>query len=126
MPTSFTVHGDEGYYLARITGAITNESLLADYRAFLSGPEWRPGLNELVDLGDADLGQITPVGLVELARMVEGAVSAHPEPVKVAVYAPRDLPYGLARVYSVQAESFERNQVFRDLDEARSWLTSQD
>jgi hypothetical protein len=42
---------------------------------------------------------------------------------KVAVYSPHDLPFGLARMYEgMSDESIQKLYVFRERDEAEKWL----
>jgi hypothetical protein len=96
--------------------------MLNDYRAFFASSDWVPGHNELVDLCDADLSKVTPGGLRDLASIVKQIFQSKDVSPKVAVYAPNDLPFGLARMYSVPAEDFETQMVFRDLNEAMVWL----
>jgi hypothetical protein len=79
-------------------------------------------MKELADLSEADLTEITADGVWNLARMVEELFRPHNIFPKVAVYAPNDLDYGMARIYSAHAEKFEAHRVFRDFDEARAWL----
>ena len=49
MPIDFTVFPDDGYYLSKSTGAITDAVLLDSYAQFLASDDWFPGLNELAD-----------------------------------------------------------------------------
>ncbi len=124
MPIKFTVCSDDGYYIANYVGRITNDSVIADFRAFFESGNWSTGLNELADLSESDLTEVTSLGVQNLASFIEEFAKKHDWRPKVAVYAPRDLPYGLARVYSVKACKFENLQVFRDRSEAKSWLCS--
>ena len=122
MPVKFTVHPDDGYYLAKFVGKISDSEMLNDFRRFFSGDKWIPGLNELADISEADVTGITADGVNKLAMLIENIFQQYGISPKVAVYAPHDLPYGLARMYSVSAEKFETHDVFRDLDEAKAWL----
>jgi hypothetical protein len=61
----------------------------------------------------------------KLARLIEGTFRKHGIFPRVAVYAPYDLPYGLSKVYSVESESFESVEVFRNLAEAKAWLLNE-
>ena len=79
-------------------------------------------MSELADLSGADLRDVTSSGIYALARMMESVTREHGSNPRVAVYAPRDLPYGLAMIFSAQAERFETHRVFRDIEEAEAWL----
>jgi hypothetical protein len=122
MPIKFTVYSNDGYYVSKSIGSITDTEMLDDYGRFFASDEWIPGMNELADISETDVAQITKDGVKDLAGLIEGIFRQHETFPRVAVYAPNDLPYGLSRMYSVEAERFESIKVFRDLDEARAWL----
>lgn len=94
------------------------------YKQFFQGKEWTPGLNELVNLVDADLSEITSNGLKLLAIYADQVyIKYNIDSVKTSVYAPKDFPYGLVRMYSIMIdESPETICVFRDLRAAEAWL----
>lgn len=122
MPIKITVYADEGYYLSRYIGTITDKEMQDVYSRFYTSAEWVPGMNELADISEADISEITSAGLEKLAKIVQEIFKQHHFHMKVAVYAPHDLGFGMARVYSVHAESFESHKVFRNFDEAKAWL----
>ena len=62
----------------------------------------------------------------ELKQLAEYGKSKFPIPSKVAVVAPNDLAYGVARVHDVYRESEILDEmIFRTEQEARAWLLSQ-
>jgi len=128
MAIEFSVFPDENYYLAAFTGTLTDAEFLEGYRSFFEGDAWRPGLNELADLEHSNLEQVTSAGLRSLQDYTERFLIAnHGEETKTAVYAPHDLPFGLARIYSAMADgSPEMMGIFRDFDEAKLWLAQRD
>ena len=126
MSINITVYPDEGYYISKYVGTITDMEMMDVFRRFFTSDEWVPGMSELADISEADLTEITSKGLSNLADMVEKIFSQHNISMRVAVYAPHDLGYGMARVYSTHAERFETHEVFRDLDEAKEWLLNLD
>lgn len=81
-------------------------------------------MRELVDLSEADVSNVTADGLVSLAMTLADLFERDGiELYKTAVYSPEDLPFGLSRLYEAYtADSPESVQVFRDRDEALSWL----
>ncbi len=125
MPIKITVYPDEGYYISKYTGTITDKEMQDVFRRFFTSVEWVPGMSELADISEADLTEITSDGLNNLAGMVQEIFRQHNFHMKVAVYAPHDFGYGMARVYSVHAEEFETHEVFRDIDEAKKWLLNE-
>jgi len=122
MPLKFIVFPEDGYYIAGFVGAIADRDMLDDYKSFFVSNEWFPGLNELTDLSEVDASQVTADGVANLALMIKDHFQQHKFSPKVAVYAPHDLPCGLARMYSTAADAIETHEVFRDLAEARAWL----
>ena len=113
-----------GYFISKYEGTISDEEVLNAYNDFFQGKEWRPGLNELADLSDANVSLITNQGISRLVELNKRVFKAHNiDSVKTAVYAPEDLPFGLARMYSILAEDSPENiDVFRDFFEAKSWI----
>jgi hypothetical protein len=124
MPISFSINPKNGYSIAKFEGRISDEELLNAYKAFYTGKDWWPGQNELVDFSDADLKEITVEGMRNLAEFAESVFKAHNIPlVKTALYAPKDFPFGLSRMYeAISYESPENVRVFRDIVEAEMWL----
>lgn len=124
MSISFEVHADEKYFVSKWEGTITDDEMLNSYRAFYEGPAWNRSLNELVVIGDISLEKVTNDGLTVLADYVAQHFFEHNiESSKTAVFCRKDLPFGLARVYEAYAyQSSEEIRVFRDLEDAKSWL----
>ena len=81
-------------------------------------------MDELVDLSDADMSQVTPEGLAGLAdEIIQVFEEYNVTTYKTAVFSPHDLPFGFARLYEAYTfESPETVQVFRERDEALNWL----
>ncbi len=122
MPITFEVIHEAGYYLARWRGRITDQELLEDYKSFFESGDWVPGHNSLADLSELDATDLSSDALRALAALVRRTFAPHGIQPKIAAYAPYDLPFGLARMYSVKVEAFESFRPFRDRDEALAWL----
>lgn len=122
MPIEFTAHPNDGFYISKSIGAITDAEMLDGYMRFFASDEWVPGMNELADISESDVTQVTTGGMENLAMLIQEIFRKHVISPKVAVYAPSDLPYGLSRMYAVFAEEYEFIEVFRNLAEARAWL----
>ena len=124
MPITFSINLNDGYLTAAYTGKISDEEMMASWKSFFQGGEWIPGLNELADLSEADLTGITAGGLESLVSYAKTIYATHNiHSVKIAIYAPKPLHFGLARMYEAitynQPQSVE---VFRSLQEAVSWI----
>ena len=126
MPVSFKLNPKSNYVLAKFFGVLTDTDVMDAYVTFYEGGKWIPGTNELVDLSEADVSPITVDGLVSLADYTEKFFRQHNvENQKTAIYAPGDLPFGLARMYSsLAASSPEKIRVFRSFYDAEGWLES--
>ena len=124
MSITFTINQNEGYFLARWSGKVSAKEVLDAYRGFFEGSEWFSGLNELTDYSEADMSEVSSQTMKDLTYYVQHFYEMQEiTSVKAAAYAPHDLPYGLLRVYSALSdESPEQVCVFRELNEAKSWL----
>lgn len=126
MPLIFTVEEGSSYFVSRYIGEIVDGDLIPPWKEFLERPDWNPSLNELCDLSESDLSRVTPQGIQNFAMFSNHFYTSRGlEEVKVAVYAPKDLPFGLARMYESRSfESPEKLRIFRDLESAKKWLTA--
>jgi hypothetical protein len=124
MPIIFSINHESGYSISKFEGRISDEELLKAYEDFYMGEYWRPNQNELVDLSNADLTEITTEGMRCLSKFAESVFKAHNIlSVKTALYAPKDLLFGLSRIYEVISNGSPENvKVFRDILEAKIWL----
>jgi hypothetical protein len=116
MPIIFSINHESGYSISKFEGRISDEELLKAYEDFYMGEYWRPNQNELVDLSNA--------GMRCLSKFAESVFKAHNIlSVKTALYAPKDLLFGLSRIYEVISNGSPENvKVFRDILEAKIWL----
>ncbi len=127
MTIHFAVNPSDTYFVSTLTGKVRDTDLVEAYRDFLDSGPWHAGLMELVDLEGADLSEVTADGLRKLTEVMTSSLDAENATVATAIYAPHDLPFGLARMYQAFAdESPESVRVFRDLDEARTWIEDRD
>ncbi len=120
MPIHFDVDRERGYFLSTWQGDIADEMILDSYYCLYEGQEWLPTLNELADLSQANMARVSPDCLRTLADNVAAKFKELGIPSsKTAVYAPNDLPFGLARLYEAHTnQSPEILKIFRDFNEA--------
>ncbi|MBI5062584.1 MAG: hypothetical protein HZB87_03705 [Desulfatitalea sp.] len=112
-----------------ITHKVTGDLLLEDVQqafAIRTGhPEFRPEMGVLWDLSEANASRMTSNDIRRIAGQNKARLKKTGVPYKVAFLAPRDIEYGLSRMYEMFADaSLVENRVFRTLEEARRWLTS--
>ena len=124
MPITFSRNDDEGYLEIRYKGQISDSELLNAYKSFFSSDEAIPILNDLTDLSEADLTNLSSGAIQELADYItrsykESGISS----LKTAIYAPDSLRYGLSRMYAtISYDTPQHIQIFRDREEAIQWL----
>ena len=125
MSIRFEIDPSGGWVYSYWTGEVTDGQIVERYVDFLRDVEWASTVHELSDVSDADLRLVTVEGITKLAELTEAAyIDAGVSEYKTAVYSPKDLPFGLARMYeALTTNSPESVQVFRDREEALRWLT---
>ena len=99
---------------------------------FVSSPEREDMLalmEELGQLADSELRMFVMekaemlLSTAEVREGAEIALALHNQPRKIAVVAPGNISYGISRIFKVFRENDATElQVFRDKDEARTWL----
>ncbi len=124
MPVTFELNNNDGYFISTWTGVITSAEMLAAYKDFFEGEEWSPGLNELANTSQADLFNITSLGLRQLAIYTQQVYRTNClASARTSAYCPQDLPLKLVKIYEIWTnESPESIKVFSDIHEAESWL----
>ncbi len=75
-------------------------------------------------MSETDLTQITGESVKRLGRFTTDILqNLGAQAVKVGVYAPQNIPFGLARMYSSIVEGApEQVAVFRELSRATQWV----
>ena len=128
MPIAFQVFEDLGYYQTTYAGRTTGGELVVRYTAFVESGGFRPGMKELVHLGGADLGAMDMEGLRRVVSFAHGVLAdLKLDPMRVAIFAPGDLNYGVSRMYEGLSDGgVQQVRVFRELEEAKLWLLSQE
>lgn len=85
-------------------------------------PAFRPGLDVVIDLGEAEAGNEAPAEIMEGSQRFTDLADRIGN-IRVAVVAPGDALYGVAREWVVWLSSGHASvSVFRDMDEATRWL----
>jgi len=127
MPISIRLDAARKVTYATATGVITDAHLLEMCRAMLTDPEYDPSADQIFDAGGIERLDFRPATLQEAAELfarVDRGIptGAHP---KVAIVAPNDVTFGVARMYEAYREmhpSPKRYFVCRTMEEARRWL----
>ena len=128
MPVRFSVMPDSKHVKVTLDGKITDDELFSSYRDFYLSKDWTPDTHKLCDLSNADLSGISADCIISIAEFTKGFFKEQGiDTIRSAAFCPQDLDYGYIRMYQAYAEdSPEEMQVFRDFDEAKSWLEEHD
>jgi len=104
-------------------GPVSDAEFIAFYQQFFHSDHFDPSQNLLVDLREADSSPRSSRMLRRLAKLVFESYRDLTTRTKVAVVAPRDLSFGLARMYAAFSDAVPWDfTVFRAIDAARAWL----
>jgi hypothetical protein len=103
----------------RVHGTLSDADLLEGDRALRDDPEFDPAYYQLVDLREADGSSVTAAGI--------GSLAARPPlftpTARRAIVVRSELGFGMGRMFELQRDGQSGEiRVFRDLQQARSWL----
>jgi hypothetical protein len=123
MPLRVEVDLENGVILAFGQGVVTDQDLLDYVQEYLGGRELS-GFNELFDLSEADVRDLTYSGLSAVAAAA-AATDPDQDPVKIAILVSETRGMGVSRLYQSIRESKggrRHTRVFWDPTECREWL----
>jgi len=111
-----------GMILTRGHGALVDEDVFGHARRIASERAATPDADELMDLSDASVDAVTSAVVARAAHIARAAPRGA-GPARLAIVAPTDASYGLARMYELLNDAAVLQvRVFRSLAEARGWL----
>ena len=123
MPITFHFKLETKLIICVHTGKVSDDEFLISYKSMFESDLFTTGMNHLVDLSQADSSPRSRDVLNQFANFVKlkfADTSTYP---KIAVVAPKNLSFGLARMYEVFADSIPWDfAVFRAADAALAWL----
>ena len=118
--SSYRISRDEGIVRIDFSGNPSSDEL---HRLVAHLEEMENSERRLYVMIDAEI-------LLSTAEVREGAdyaKSMNNQPERIAVVAPREISYGISRIFKVFRDSpVTELRVFRELDEARDWLLEKD
>jgi hypothetical protein len=127
VPINYSIDATLGLLTYTLSGVVTDaEYLAAAARAgedalFASCPY------HLSDQRGVERFDVTAAGLGALAKFIERHWVGRFRRWRLAVVAPRDISYGMARMYQqIRGDSYEAIAIFRELEPARQWLLGED
>lgn len=120
---TFQIIKDDKMFISTWNGKLSDEDLLVSYRSLFDNEEYKQGYHEIADMTCGDLSEVTSNGMRALAVLISQKLGTNCPPFKTAVIAPRDVDYGMSRIYEVfSSESPENVRVFRRKEEAILWI----
>jgi hypothetical protein len=125
LPATYTIDAASDLVRVECSGVFTNQDLLDCVARLYNDPARTPGMLTLMDCRGVDRMLVTPSG-IQAAVMVEVTmVDRRQPPWAMAVVAPQDEMFWMARTYEVlRAGSPESVRVFRQIRAAERWLHS--
>ena len=123
MPISFNFKPEYNVVICRHVGTIDDQEFISSYHSLFEEDRFDPAMDLLVDLRQADSSKRSQEAIQEFAGYLKGWMQKTEERSRVAVIAPEDVSFGLARMYEVYAEPAHRDfMVFRETNAALEWL----
>lgn len=123
MPIAFDLDPDGQLVVVKHIGDVPDDEFLTFYQDFFDGPGATAHMDLLIDLEQTRSIARSSQALRTLARLIEEKLADTPAQRKVAVIAPADNSFALARMYEVFGECVPWTfVVFRDGESARAWL----
>ena len=122
-----TIDAAAGIITHKVTGDLLIEDVQQAFAVRTGHPDYRPGMSILWDLSQANASRMTSSDIRRIAGQNKARLKKAGVPYKAAFLAPRDIEFGLSRMYEMFADaSLVENRVFRTLEYARRWLSSTD
>lgn len=123
MPISFKTKPEYNLIIQTHIGRIPDDEFLSFYKDLYCDDSFDRSINQLVDLRETDSSPRSSEVLGEFAEFIGAALVGVTTRPKVAVVAPKDLSFGLARMYEALTDTVPWDfMVFRTIDTALAWL----
>jgi hypothetical protein len=123
---TITFSGDPEEVQVTISNHVTYDDVRSYLQDLLGDPRWRPGMDLLVDVGAADVADLTSTDIMRFAELF----AEHGTQMgggRHAIVASDPVRFGLARMWGTYAESSGAaftSAVFDSVERAREWLRS--
>lgn len=123
MPITYTIHKDPALVVTHFTGRVADGEFVDLYRGLYADEAYELGTNELADLRQCELLDVSIRALRTVEELAEARYAGADARFRTAIIAPHDQSYGLARMYEVFAEEGpEYPRVYRTVEDALAWL----
>lgn len=123
MPITYQLKHDARLVIFTHLGAVSDDEFLSFYKSFYKETPFEKSFNVLIDLRRTECASRSSSAIqesVDFMRRQFVNIGSRP---KVAVVAPGDLSFGLARMYEAFSDTAPwKFEVFRSADAALDWL----
>jgi hypothetical protein len=118
VPADYEIDVQRAIVLSRAWGRVLGEEFVDHQKRLRRDPDFKPHFDQLWDCRDVESTQASAEDMRELA-----ANNPFTGGSRRAVVAPSNAVFGLSRMFEILTEDTQDEfKVFRDWDEARSWL----
>jgi hypothetical protein len=125
MPATYTIDPDAGLVRIVCSGVFTNQEMIDCMERLYRDPARTPGMPSLIDCRQVENMQVTPAGCQAAATISATLLDPVQPPWAVAVIAPQDEVFWIARTFEVlRAGSPQTVRVFREPTDAQRWLNA--
>lgn len=123
MPITYHLKPDYRLIIFVHTGVVSDDELLSFNKKFFEDIPFDKTFNKLIDLRGEENTARSPEVLKKIAEIVHSQYENSSVRLKIAVIAPKDLFFGLGRMFGAYISNPPFNQkVFRTANEALKWL----
>ncbi len=124
MSVQTTIDTTTGIITHTVVGDLMVEDIWEAFAVRTNHPDFKPGMSVLWDLREGNASSLTFDDIRRIAGQNKARLRKSGVPYRVAFLAPRDIEFGLSRMYEMFSDaSLVENRVFRTLEEARRWLS---
>jgi hypothetical protein len=119
VPADYSIDPDRGLVSSRAWGQVSGLEFVEHQRRLSADPEFRPEYDQIWDCRDIE--RLSDVDAETMRRLAANNPFAAGS--RRAVVSPSNATYGLSRMFEILTEeSPDEFRVFRDWNEALSWL----
>ena len=126
MPIDIRVDSAERVRYSYVTGVVTDADAIDAYERVVDDPDFDPTLDVIADMTGVARLEVTASRVRELAERRARNARLNAARPRVAIVAPSDVMFGLARMYESSGprdDGSRRYLVCRTMGEARAWLS---
>jgi hypothetical protein len=121
MEFDYKIYPDKNLVITKAVGDSALEDMIIHMNKVNADPAFKKGMNSIVDISEVAI----KIDIQTMSRLLEyiKTIEKVRGKCKWAIVAPRDLYYGLVRMFSfLSRDTMIETQAFRTLEEALEWV----